>query len=200
MGASSTGKSTFLDILAQKCKHGMVSRTMLINGHEVLDEMYKNMMGFVDQEDTLMRTLMVYETVPHSALLRLLWEMSLEAKKLRTMETMNELGIKGIKDSRIGDSGRRSVSGGEKWRVSIACKLVMSPSILFLDKPTSGGLNAYNAFNVVESLTFLTQDYNCMVMFTIHQLCSNIVALFNQLILLAQGKLVYSREMSQCQE
>jgi hypothetical protein len=32
--------------------------------------------------------------------------MSLEAKKFRTLETINELGIKGIKDSRIGDSGR----------------------------------------------------------------------------------------------
>jgi ABC-type multidrug transport system ATPase subunit len=61
---------------------------------------------------------------------------SLEAKKFRTMETMNELGILGVKDSRIGDSGMRI--SGEKRRVSIACELVMIPSILFLDEPTSG--------------------------------------------------------------
>jgi hypothetical protein len=30
--------------------------------------------------------------------------MSIEAKKFRTLETMNELGILGIKDMRIGDS------------------------------------------------------------------------------------------------
>ena len=53
------------------------------------------------------------------------------------METMNELGILGIKDLRIGDSGRKI--SGEKRRVSIACELVTSPSILFLDEPTSGG-------------------------------------------------------------
>jgi IS5 family transposase len=52
-----------------------------------------------------MSTLTVYETVLYSALLRLPREMSLEAKKYRTLETMNELGILGIKDSRIGDSG-----------------------------------------------------------------------------------------------
>jgi energy-coupling factor transporter ATP-binding protein EcfA2 len=51
---------------------------------------------------------------------------------------MNELGILGIKDSRIGESGKRSISGGEKRRVSIACELVTGPSILFLDEPTSG--------------------------------------------------------------
>jgi ABC-type multidrug transport system ATPase subunit len=62
------------------------------------------------------------------------------------------------------------------------------------------GLDAYNAFNVVESLTSLARDYNRTVVFTIHQPRSNIVALFDQLVLLAQGKLVYSGEMSQCQE
>ena len=148
MGASGAGKSTFLDILARKRKRGLVSGTTLVNGREVPDEMFKKVMGFVDQEDTLMSTLTVYETVLYSALLRLPREMSLEAKKFRTLETMNELGILGIKDSRIGDSGRRSISGGEKRRVSIACELVTSPSILFLDEPTSGELCRVSCFGV----------------------------------------------------
>jgi len=112
--------------------------------------------------------------------------------------------------------GRRSISGGEKRRVSIACELVTSPSILFLDEPTSGmwllhslscqvmiqvpGLDAYNAYNVVESLVSLARDYNRTVVFTIHQPRSNIVALFDQLVLLAHGKLVYSGEYAKCQE
>lgn len=146
-----------------------------------------------------MSTLTVYETVLYSALLRLPREMSLEAKKYRTLETMNELGILGIKDSRIGSAGRRSISGGEKRRVSIACELVTSPSILFLDEPTSG-LDAFNALSVVESLVTLARDYNRTVVFTIHQPRSNIVSLFDQLIVLAQGKLVYSGEAAKCHE
>lgn len=61
------------------------------------------------------------------------------------------------------------------------------------------GLDAYNAHNVVESLVSLARDYNRTVVFTIHQPRSNIVALFDQLLLLAKGKLVYSGPMDKCQ-
>ncbi|KAL0576839.1 FAD-dependent urate hydroxylase [Marasmius crinis-equi] len=199
MGASGAGKSTLLDILARKSKRGNVSGLTLVNGREVKDEEFRAVTGFVDQEDTLMRTLTVYETVLYSALLRLPREMSFEAKKFRTLETMNELGILGIKDMRIGETGNRSISGGEKRRVSIACELVTSPSILFLDEPTSG-LDAFNAHNVVDCLVSLARDYNRTVIFTIHQPRSNIVALFDQLLVLAMGKTVYSGEFSKCQE
>lgn len=83
--------------------------------------------------------------------------------------------------------------------MSIACELVTSPSILFLDEPTSG-LDAYNAFNVVESLVALARDYKRTVVFTIHQPRSNIVSLFDHLILLAQGRVVYSGAYPKCQE
>lgn len=138
MGASGAGKTTFLDILARREKKGAIGGSILINGREMGDSEFRRLAGFVDQEDTLMSTLTVYETVLYSALLRLPREMSIAAKKYRTLETMNELGILGIRDSRIGDSSHRSISGGEKRRVSIACELVTSPSILFLDEPTSG--------------------------------------------------------------
>jgi ABC-type multidrug transport system ATPase subunit len=51
----------------------------------------------------------------------------------------------------------------------------------------------------VESLVSLARDYNRTVIFTIHQPRSNIVALFDQLVLLAAGKLVYSGEFAKCQ-
>ncbi|KAF6759705.1 ATP-dependent permease [Ephemerocybe angulata] len=182
MDASGAGKSTLLDILARKRKKGVVvDGVVLVNGRDVANAEFRKVMGFVDQEDTLMGTLAVYETVLYSALLRLPREMSYEAKKYRTLETLNELGILGIKDSPIGVSGHRSISGEENRRVSIACELVTSPSILFLDEPTSG-LDAFSAFNVVESLVSLAKNYNRTVIFTIHQPPSNIVALFDQLV------------------
>ncbi|GAA5914974.1 putative ATP-dependent permease ADP1 [Sporobolomyces salmoneus] len=199
LGASGAGKSTFLDILARKSKRGSVGGQVLVNGRKVSSTEYRRVVGFVDQEDTLMGTLTVYETVLYSALLRLPRDMSSEDKRMRTLETMHELGIIGIRDSRIGESGRRSISGGEKRRVSIACELVTSPSILFLDEPTSG-LDSYNAYNVVESLVQLARNYKRTVIFTIHQPQSNIVALFDKLLLLASGKVVYSGKAEKAQQ
>jgi ABC-type multidrug transport system ATPase subunit len=139
MGPSGAGKSTLLDILAHKAKTGKTTGSMYINSKPVPDEaVFRRVVGYVDQEDVLMGTLTVYEAVLYSALLRLPREMSRQAKVFRTLETMNELGILGIKDQRIGETGKRSISGGEKRRVSIACELVTGPSILFLDEPTSG--------------------------------------------------------------
>jgi ATP-binding cassette subfamily G (WHITE) protein 2 len=135
-----------------------------------------------------------------SALLRLPRDMGHAAKELRVHEVEKQLGISHIKDSLIGseEGNGRGISGGEKRRVGIACELVTSPSILFLDEPTSG-LDAFNAFNVIECLVTLAKTYNRTVIFTIHQPRSNIVALFDQLVLLAKGKTVYSGEFSLCQ-
>lgn len=199
MGASGAGKSTLLDILGRRAKTGTVTGEVYVNGRVLHSSTFRRVAGFVDQEDTLLPTLTVYETVLYSALLRLPREMSYEAKVYRTLETMEELGILGIKDSRIGQSGKRSISGGEKRRVSIACELVTGPSILFLDEPTSG-LDSYNAYNVVDSLKTLAKEYNRTVIFTIHQPQSNIVALFDRLLLLARGQMVYSGDASKAQE
>ena len=137
MGASGAGKTSFLDILARKNKRGVVAGEFFLNGKKVSDSHFKAVVGFVDQEDTLMASLTVYETVLYSALLRLPKDMSVQAKKYRVLETLEELGILGIKDTRIGNEGERGISGGEKRRVTIACELVTSPSILFMDEPVS---------------------------------------------------------------
>ncbi|KAJ9151833.1 ABC-2 type transporter [Pleurostoma richardsiae] len=201
MGASGAGKTTFLDILARKNKRGLIGGDFYVNGEKVSDTDFKNVVGFVDQEDTMLPTLTVHETILTSALLRLPRDMTRGAKEQRVIEVEKQLGIYHIRDSLIGsEEGKgRGISGGEKRRVGIACELVTSPSILFLDEPTSG-LDAYNAYNVIECLVTLAKDYKRTVIFTIHQPRSNIVALFDRLLLLAQGKTVYSGPFHQCQE
>ena len=200
MGASGAGKTTFLDILARKNKRGVVSGNFYVNGEKVDDNEYRSVIGFVDQDDTMLPTLTVHETIMTSALLRLPRDMNISVKEQRVYEVEKQLGILSIKDQLIGseEGGGRGISGGEKRRVGIACELVTSPSILFLDEPTSG-LDAFNAFNVVECLVTLAKSYNRTVIFTIHQPRSNIVALFDHLLLLAKGRTVYSGPYASCQ-
>ena len=200
MGASGAGKTTFLDILARKNKRGVVEGQCYVNGEKIIDSEYRSVIGFVDQDDTMLPTLTVHETILTSALLRLPRDMNISSKEQRVYEVEKQLGISQIKDQLIGseEGSGRGISGGEKRRVGIACELVTSPSILFLDEPTSG-LDAFNAFNVVECLVTLAKTYNRTVIFTIHQPRSNIVALFDQLVLLAKGRTVYSGPFAGCQ-
>jgi len=201
MGASGAGKTTFLDILARKNKRGIVEGNFYVNGEKVDDNEYRSVIGFVDQDDTMLPTLTVHETIMTSALLRLPRDMNISVKEQRVYDVEKQLGISHIKDQLIGseEGSGRGISGGEKRRVGIACELVTSPSILFLDEPTSG-LDAFNAFNVVECLVNLAKNYNRTVIFTIHQPRSNIVALFDHLVLLAKGRTVYSGPFSSCQQ
>jgi ABC-type multidrug transport system ATPase subunit len=199
MGASGAGKTTFLDILARKNKVGVTSGDFYLNGEKIRNEEFKSVIGFVDQDDTLLPTLTVHETILDSALLRLPKEMSRGSKEQRVEDVERQLGIYHIRNQKIGsEETGRGISGGEKRRVGIACELVTSPSILFLDEPTSG-LDAFNAFNVVECLVNLVKNYNRTVVVTIHQPRSNIVALFDQLVLLAKGRTVYSGPFENCQ-
>lgn len=191
MGGSGAGKTTLLDILAMKTKIGKLSGNIKLNGHLINRKDYKDMIGFVDQDDFLLPTLTVYETVLNSALLRLPRFMTFDQKRQRVLRVLEELRIMDIKDRLIGNDFARGISGGEKRRVSIACELVTSPIILFLDEPTSG-LDASNANNVIDCLVRLTQLYNRTIVLTIHQPRSNIFNKFNKLVLLSQGEMVYS--------
>ena len=200
MGASGAGKTTFLDLLARKNKRGTCVGDFWVNGEKTSDDDFRSAIGFVDQDDTMLPTLTVHETIMDSALLRLPKDMSRMMKAQKVEDVEKQLGIYHIRHQLIGseEGAGRGISGGEKRRVGIACELVTSPSILFLDEPTSG-LDAYNAFNVIECLVTLVKSYNRTVVFTIHQPRSNIVALFDQLVLLAQGRTVYSGPFHKCQ-
>ena len=91
-----------LDILAGKNKDGKIDGSIYVNGNPIDPKHYKSIIGFVDQEDHLIPTLTVYETVLNSALLRLPSDMSFGQKQARVIEVLNELRILGIKDRVIG--------------------------------------------------------------------------------------------------
>ncbi|KAI8387421.1 hypothetical protein BD560DRAFT_382445 [Blakeslea trispora] len=197
MGPSGAGKSSLLDILSRKHKRGIISGNMWINNAQPTKRQFKKLAGFVDQDDSLMGTLTVRETLTYAALMRLPRKMPLKAKQKRVEDVMQELGIAKIADSLVGMPGQRGISGGEKRRVSIGKELVTSPSLLFLDEPTSG-LDAFNAGVVMECLRKLARDGRRTIVVTIHQPRSNIFKMFDSLMLLANGRQIYFGPVKSC--
>lgn len=69
MGVFGVGKIIFLDILVCKNKCGQVFGSFYVNGEKVSDVNYKNVVGFVDQEDIMFFILIVYEIIFNSVFL-----------------------------------------------------------------------------------------------------------------------------------
>ncbi|GJZ69691.1 ABC transporter G family member 11 [Tanacetum coccineum] len=113
--------------------------------------------AYVTQDDNLIGTLTVRETISYSARLRLPDKMSWSDKRALVESTIVEMGLQDCADTVIGNWHLRGISGGEKRRVSIALEILMRPRLLFLDEPTSG-LDSASAFFVTQTLRGLSRD------------------------------------------
>ena len=218
MGPSGAGKTTLLDLLAARDKSGIVTGSLLLNDAPITPgrvlNVYKDIVGYVSQQDSLLPTLTVYESVLYSARLRLPAAMPDEVKRQRVTKVIEDLGLSHCKDSHIGGAKVRGISGGEKRRVSIAMELVAHPRILFLDEPTSG-LDSYSALVVMQTISKMknlrSEDESCpefarffnyktVLIFSIHQPSREIFSLFDNLMLLSKGSLLYCGKASQALE
>lgn len=90
------------------------------------------------QDDNLIGTLTVRETITYSARLRLPDKMAWSEKRALVESTIVEMGLQDCADTVIGNWHLRGISGGERRRVSIALEILTRPRLLFLDEPTSG--------------------------------------------------------------
>lgn len=190
LGSTGAGKSTLLDILAGREKRGDLEGQILVNGKRLEREAFNRISGYVTQDDCLMGTQTVRETLTFYANMKLPSSYTAEQKREKVEQVIVELGLTRVADSLIGTQFMRGISGGEKKRVSIGCELITNPSLLFCDEPTTG-LDAYNAMNVMENLTNLACRKGYTVVCTIHQPRSTIFELFDQLMILSQGQVVY---------
>jgi ABC-type multidrug transport system ATPase subunit len=136
MQRSGAGKSTFLDILSGHSKSGTVLGNILVDNVPVPIKKLRKIVGYVDQEDLLLPTLTVRETLMFSACVRLPECITYQEKMKRVEEVMESLGLSHVADEYVGGGGNRGISGGEKRRVSIGIELVTSPPVLLLDEPT----------------------------------------------------------------
>ncbi len=102
----------------------------------------------------------------------------------------NEMKLEKCLDTFVGGVVIKGVSGGEKRRTSIAFELISDPQVIFLDEPTSG-LDSLTSYIICSVLKKLANNQNKTVVMTIHQPNSEIYKLFDELLLLLDGRLIY---------
>ncbi|KAM3401510.1 hypothetical protein ACQJBY_005940 [Aegilops geniculata] len=189
MGPSGSGKSTLLDSLS-----GRLARNVLQTGKVLLNGKKRRLdfgaVAYVTQENVLLGTLTVRETVTYSAQLRLPSSMSKAEVRRVVDDTLDEMGLRECAERPIGTWHLRGISGGEKKRLCIALEILTRPRLLFLDEPTSG-LDSASAFSVIETLRTLAIDGGRTIVSSVHQPSSEVFALFDDLCLLSSGESVY---------
>ncbi|KAL3580053.1 hypothetical protein D5086_017888 [Populus alba] len=187
MGPSGSGKSTLLDSLA-----GRLSRNVIMSGTVLFNGKKRRLdagVAYVTQEDVLLGTLTVRETITYSANLRLPKTMTKGEIDDVVEATIMEMGLQECSDRVVGNWHLRGLSGGEKKRLSIALEILTRPRLLFLDEPTSG-LDSASAFFVIQTLRNIARDGRTVIS-SIHQPSSEVFALFDDLFLLSSGETVY---------
>jgi ABC-type multidrug transport system ATPase subunit len=190
MGPSGAGKTTLLNLLIGNAG-GRIEGSVEVNGRALkkVANVFKKFYTFVPQDDSLLASLSTRETLMFAARLRLPMTMPMAEKKRRVNRVLAELSLIRCADQRIGDVDRRGISGGERKRASIALELLVNPSVIFIDEPTSG-LDSKMAEDVVRTLRRLAEQGRSLIC-TIHQPSYKIFRLFDRLVLLSLGRVVY---------
>ena len=195
MGASGAGKTSLLNVLSGEAGQGTVNGEIFVNNQKVGPEELKEISGFVFQDDVIQSTMTVRECISMSATLRLPKE-SPETRREKVERIIKELGLEQCADTFIGDAQLKGVSGGERKRCSIAMEVVTDPKIIFLDEPTTG-LDTFTAFTVIKKLKKLAFEHSKTIIATLHQPSSQMFHMIDDLILLADGYIMYQGPANQ---
>ena len=195
IGGSGSGKTSLLNQMSGRMQGKRLSTSgrTLCNGSA---DATKVRSAYVIQQDILVPTLTVRETLTYAAHLRLPSSISQAERTRLVEEVILELGLKEAADTRIGSHAHKGCSGGEKRRTSIGVQLLSNPSLLWLDEPTTG-LDSTSAFQVVKTLQNLAKSGRTIIV-TIHQPRSEIWGLFDNVILLTRGSPAYAGKAESC--
>jgi len=162
MGASGSGKSTFMNILG--CLDKPSSGTYLLEGVDVsrhdksaLARIRNQKIGFVFQGFNLLARTTAQE---NAELPTLYTRISKEERKKRAADSLAMVGL-----AERAHHFPSQMSGGQQQRVAIARALVNRPSILLADEPT-GNLDSRTSVEIIAILQKLNESGLTIVLVT----------------------------------
>ncbi|KAJ5943668.1 hypothetical protein N7516_003836 [Penicillium verrucosum] len=192
MGPSGCGKTTLLNVLARRAASAgaKVIGENYVNDAQMDSRNFQRVTSYVEQEDVLIGSLTVQETMKFAADLSLPSSVSKRQRMDRIRTLLEAFGIQNQANTLVGTPIRKGISGGQKRRVSVASQLITNPRILFLDEPTSG-LDSTASFEVMSYAKELARANNLLIIASIHQPSTTTFKLFDKLLLLSAGRTCY---------
>jgi len=178
----------------------VVEGEMRLNGAPYDNAELKRIAGYVMQDDLLNGYLTVEETLMYTARLRLPRTFTDKQRKERVDDVMTDLGLVHVRKAIIGTQLKKGISGSERKLLCVGMQLLSRPQLLFLDEPTTG-LDSVTAFDLLQTLHALAhgkfQQQAITIVCSIHQPQSKIFNLFDAIILLRSGHIVYQGSRKQ---
>ena len=195
MGPSGSGKTTLLDCIARPAKkEPMMKGDVFINGLSTRTVSGKALhscsIGYVRQLTTPWDPqLTVLENLIYAARLRLPTRMPFTELMFIVSRCIAETDLHDLMDSVVGGESGGGISGGQKRLLSVALQLILSPAALIMDEPTSG-LDAKKAMQLCK-ISRKMADQGKIVAITIHQPRPEIFCMFDRVIFLCAGSVVF---------
>ena len=178
VGGSGAGKTTLMDALSGV--RPATAGRVLYNGRDYYRNMatYRNVLGYVPQDDIIHTSLPTRLTLDYAAKLRLPSDTSREDRASAVDQTLEALSLTGQADTLV-----ESLSGGQRKRASIGVEFLTRPRIFFLDEPTSGLDPAIDA-QMMRLMRQLADDGSTVIL-TTH--ATKNVMLCDKIVFLARG-------------
>jgi putative ABC transport system ATP-binding protein len=188
MGASGTGKSTLLNLVASidKPDRGRI----IVDGTEITSLSRTKLahwraanLGYIFQTHNLVPVLTAYENIE---LPLLLLPMSASERRRRV-----EVALKAVDLMDRADHYPRQLSGGQEQRVGVARAIVAHPKVVVADEPT-GDLDPVTSDQILDLLKRLNQQLNVTLLMVTHD--TEAAQIAHKQFQLVHGKLVQTED------
>ncbi|KAH9411391.1 ABC transporter [Ordospora pajunii] len=194
MGASGSGKTTLMSLIAGYVhSNSLACGSILHDGKEREWNTWLANMAYLEQDDCSIAKQTVEEFMLIVIGIRTIKDkkdVSTEREVVNSV--MKKLHIDGIKGILM-----EAISGGERKRVMIAAEMVVGADVLLMDEPTSG-LDSHLALDLMMNVRDYVREHNKIVIVTIHQPGPGLFDLFDDLLFMNRGSIVYFGQVDEC--
>ena len=204
LGPPGCGRSLLMKLLSHRLTSAFTNSTIegevLFNGDILQSGRFipGKVVDYVEQTDNHAPLLTVEET------LRYAWMCTAEHENgkvdqqeadIAVQNMLTILGLRGCKDTLVGDESTRGISGGEKRRLTLGEMLISNRPVKIMDSITDG-LDAATAFDILRYLRDACSMLGHTYLIALHQPSPPVYELFDEVILMSEGKIIYQGSRS----